>query len=413
MTDYYCDLGEETWADNVGTATGTAYTGPAGLQAALRGTGNATALVAGDDLWIKTGTGDQSRLVWLDVDTDVSTWPLGASVRNDLGAPDEWVGTVVQVNYGGNNDQILIWLNSGFTESDITLANGIFYAVGPWNQGLDAKDTKGIEIDTNSGSAGSPITFAGVNASWSEDGTRATLDANDLATYNIVSAGKDYLHFRNLIGANAADIAFAATSAATYCHFENVRAADPANGGFDNAGGSWQWGSMTRCRAYGFSTYGFRIYQQGLSFCRAYGGIGASYGFYLYASSAVECVAYEIAAGYGFYLHRGSQLLGFVSDSNKYGVTAGSAGCQATGGRITNNTTYGIAGTNLLIDIHCFYSGNGANFQSDIHLPNIDGASTRITTGTVGYIDGDNATLADRNYGLTNQAAARRQEVDL
>ena len=49
MTDYYCDLDEDTHADATGADhAGNEYTGPAGLQAAIRGTGNATALAAGD-----------------------------------------------------------------------------------------------------------------------------------------------------------------------------------------------------------------------------------------------------------------------------------------------------------------------------------------------------------------------------
>jgi len=34
-----------------------------------------------------------------------------------------------------------------------------------------------------------------------------------------------------------------------------------------------------------------------------------------------------------------------------------------------------------------------------------------VTTGEIGYIDGDNVDLTLRNYGLTNDAAARRMEA--
>jgi len=412
MTDYYCDLGEGTWADNAGTSTGTAYTGPAGLQAAIRGTGNAAALTAGDTLYIK-GTGDQSRLVWLDVDTDVSSWSLGESVRNDTGDPDEWVGVVAEVGYGGNNDQILVWLNDGFTEDDIDLSHGI-YKSGPWNCGLDAKDTKGIEIDTNGGSAAGPISFVGVNSSWSEDGTQAILDADDLANYNVLNSGKDYLHFRNITGKDSAGDAFGTTSTTVYCHFVNCIADTPAAGGFVHAGAYWQYGSFFRCKATGFTTYGFQLYRASLAACVAYGGTGASaYGFYLSSCAAAQCVAYKQDDGYGAYISDGSQLTNCVLDSNKYGLKVAQAGHQIVGVRITNNTTHGITGAIPVSDLYCFYFGNGADFQNDIHLPNDDGASTRTTTGTVGYVDGDNATLADRDYSLASDAAARRQEVTL
>jgi len=411
MTNYYCDLGA-SWSDNAGTSTDSPYTGPAGLQAAIRGTGSATALGAGDTLYIK-GTGDLSRLVWLDVNTDVSSWSLGESVRNDTGDPDEWVGIVAEVGYGGNNDQILIWLNDGFTEDDVDLSHGI-YKAGPWNCGLDAKDTRGIEIDTNSGSSGSPISLVGVNSAWTEDGTQAILDADGLANVNVTNSGRDYFHFRNLIGKDSAGNAFQATSAATECHFANCAADNPATGGFEYAGGYWQWSTFFRCKAFGFTTYGFRVYQTSLFGCVTYGGTGGSaVGMYLNAGSAVECVSYKQDGGYGAQLLNGSQLVNCVLDANKYGLTLTDDGQQIIGCRITNNTTYGIAGAKPVSDLYCFYSGNGADFQNDIHLPNNDGASTRTTAGTVGYIDGDNATLADRNYSLTNQAAARRQEITL
>jgi len=413
MTDYYCDLSEGTFADRTGAdSSANVLTGPAGFQAAIRGTGNATALAAGDTLYLK-GTGDQSRLVWLDVDTDVSSWPLNASVRNDTGSPDEWIGVVVQVNYKSNNDQILVWLNDGFTESDIDLSHGIYYSVGPWNQGLDAKDTKGIEIDTNSGSTGSPISFVGVNSSWAEDGTQATLDGNDLANANITNAGKDWLNFRNTTSKDSAGNAFEATSAATECHFANCIADNPATGGFEYNGGYWQWSTFYRCKAFGFTTYGWRVYQTSLFGCAAWGGTGGCTGMYLNASAASNCVAFEQADGYGVNMLNGSQLVNCVLDANKYGLTLTDDAQQIVGSRITNNTTYGIAGAKPVTDLYCYYSGNGANFQNDIHLDEDDGSSTRTTTGTVGYIDSDNATLADRNYGLTNQAAARRQEVAL
>ncbi len=65
---------------------------------------------------------------------------------------------------------------------------------------------------------------------------------------------------------------------------------------------------------------------------------------------------------------------------------------------------------------YCFYGGNTANWTYDNGEDPVDGESTRTISDVaadIGYIDPDNATLADRNYGLTNQATSRRQAVSL
>ena len=58
MTDYYCDLAKD-FADQTGVdSTGNEYYGPGGLQAAIEGWGAATALAAGDEIFIKGGQTD-------------------------------------------------------------------------------------------------------------------------------------------------------------------------------------------------------------------------------------------------------------------------------------------------------------------------------------------------------------------
>ena len=114
MTTYYCDLGESTFADVVGD-TNNPYTGPAGLQAAVRGTGNATSLTGSDTLKCK-GTGDLSRLVLLHCPSDVSAWAPGDAVGNDVGDGDDWTGVVVQANDDpvgqlGDDGLLLVWLD--------------------------------------------------------------------------------------------------------------------------------------------------------------------------------------------------------------------------------------------------------------------------------------------------------------
>ena len=108
-------------------------------------------------------------------------------------------------------------------------------------------------------------------------------------------------------------------------------------------------------------------------------------------------------------------LYNCVADDNTTGILTTHGNAVLTGCRITNNTT-GVGGSDVFHDPHTFYGGNTANWTADLGIDLVDGESTRTISDVaadIGYIDADNATLADRNYGLTNQAAARRQAVTL
>jgi|GEM_PF-4847680 len=415
MTDYYCDLGEGTFADNAGTATGTAYTGPAGLQAAIRGTGSATALAAGDTLYIK-GTGDLSRLVLLDCNgTDVSAWAPTNVVRNKDGAGDDWTGVVVQANDDppgnlGADDLVLVWLDSGKSVDDIDLADGIENTtLAESADPLAAKSAPGVYF-VNNGSSAAPIKFVGVNSSWKEDDTMAVMDGNDKAVTGFARTEiRSYIDFRNIHVTRTTSSAWAAAFQFRNCSWVNCEASASGAHGF-SGGGSLQYSSMINCRAYDNNQCGFgNIYGSSLFGCTAYNN-GAE-GFHLTYSNANNCVSYENVTGYN--IARGCSLTNCVADKNTYGVDL-DAGAMVVGSRITNNTTYGLMGAESAHDPYCFYSDNGENFQSDVYDDRVYGESTRVTSGTIGYIDNDDATAnADRNYGLTNAATSRRQEVTL
>lgn len=176
MTAYYCDLGAGTFVDRSGVdGTTNVLTGPAGLQAAIRGTGAATPLAAGDTIYLK-GTADLTRLLWFDCNAvDVTGWQIGDPVEN-YDAPKDWSGVIVQLNYGAT-DRILVWLDEGYTYNSVTTGDGIKNtAVGAdpaYVDPITSRNRVGIEIDTASGTvADGFIKFIGVNSSWVNDGTR-------------------------------------------------------------------------------------------------------------------------------------------------------------------------------------------------------------------------------------------------
>ncbi|MDP6546120.1 MAG: hypothetical protein QGH60_19240 [Phycisphaerae bacterium] len=423
MTDYYCDIGEETyWQGAAGTTTGDPYTGPAGLQNAIRGTGVSGALSPGDTLYIKGGTGDLSRLVLVDCNgTDVTATGLGWDIGDIVAeaSASAWNGYIVETNDGGflgADDMLLIWLDPGFDETDIIPANGITNATQAQSVTplADNTTTPGVCLETD-GTNAAPIYFVGVDSSWVEDGSLAILDGA-LKAYTGFrnSAIRTYLEFRNIHTRRTVDSAWAADANLRYCSLVNCIGSETQKGGIGGGGNHIQYSHILHCKAYdNAGGYGFGLYGGAAVNCVAYNNSSA--GFYQNIGACVNCVSFENQTG--FQLATGADLVNCVADKNSsYGVHTGSPGQSVSACRITNNGTYGIRDFGRpMHDPYCFYSGNGANFETaGIHDDTVRGASTRVTTGVEGYIDNDDATpLADRNYGLTNQAAARRQEAAL
>jgi len=421
MTEYYCDITASTFSDRDGSdSESNVLTGPAGLQAAFRGTGSATALAPGDTVFLKTGTGELARLVLLEcTGTSVAGWGIGDVVHNrDAGST--WSGVVVETNSGGflgSDDIVMVWLDSGYDRDDIVVADGVTNDDAADAAGdptdvdpLAAVSTPGISIHTI-GSATNPVRLIGVGSSWTSDGSMAILDGTLKATVGFSnSAIASYFEFRNIHVRRTVYDPWAKYAGLRYCNFVHCIASEGLAGGFGTSNYN-QYGSMVNCRAYdNVGGRGFRLSSGPAINCTAYNN--SVYGFELSRATLVNCVAFENFVG--VYGGSGSGLVNCVLDKNGSGVQSGSYGLSAVGCRITNNTSYGVKGDELVLDPYCFYSGNGASFENDIHDDRIAGVSTRVTSGVVGYIDNDDATAnADRNYGLTNAAAARRQAVTL
>jgi len=414
MTDYYCDISASGFNDRSGVDSGAnVLTGPAGLQAAIRGTGNATALAAGDTILIQ-GTGDLSRLVLIDCGQDMSDWEIQDAILNDSGA-STWTGKVVEVSVGGDDNVLLVWLDDGYDVDDVLLAGGIEtldpIATPSSVATLNAVSAPGVTLESE-GSASGLIKLVGVNASWTEDGELAWLDGGGLAAKGFTSSSnRSYYELRNVGVTDYTGGAFADGYEFRYSYFSNCEVSD-CYSGFGRPTKYMRYCNLVRCRAYNNSSYGFAMFSCHASLCTAYNN--GTYGFYCYITALSMCVSYEQTYG-AMVLAAGSSISNCVFDSNAYGISAVSAapGNLLLACRITNNSSFGIKGSVPFHDQHCFYGDNGANFENDIHDDTDDGTSTRVTTGMIGYIDGDNATLADRNYGLTNQASARRMEVTL
>ncbi len=184
MATYYCDLSQD-FADQTGAdAAGNEYYGSGGFQAAIRGTGNATALVANDDLYVK-GTAPMDRLVLFDIDTDVGAgglnWAIGDAIWNDNDAGgaqgDDWQGRLCEVFVsGGGYDEILVQLDADYDQTDINAADGLWNNTQSDAVNIDSFNNVPIYFDTNPGTNTNHVRVTGVNGAWTEDGTRAIFD---------------------------------------------------------------------------------------------------------------------------------------------------------------------------------------------------------------------------------------------
>ena len=414
MTDRYCDAARD-FANpaNVGDTTGNPALGPGGWQSMIEGWGNHDALASGDDLHVK-GTGDQSKLVKITVDADkTGTWVIGDVVENhnDGGGADgdDWVGVLVYI------DATTVWaqIDAASSDSDsVDTADGVYNVTRTEEiagANMTAATAPGIVYDNNSGTAAAAITTLGVNDSWVEDGTRAVLDAKGKATYNVDLTGPDYLHFRNIHARNSASHGWYCSGVSQFCHWEDCET-EGSGGDAWRLAYNGRYASLHGCTARDWSgTYGFNTYYVTFVHCVAYNG---TTGFFTYAGSSSGCVAFQCTTG--FSTAYGASLYNCVADDNTNGVTVADGVGQIIGCRITNNSAYGVSGNSTWHDPYTFYGGNAANWQYDLGVDLVDGESTRTISDVaadIGYIDPDNATPADRNYGLTNQAAARRQAV--
>ena len=417
-TEYYCDLDQDfDNPANVGDTSGNPALGCGGFKSMIAGWGNHDQLVKGDTLKVK-GTGDESKLIKITVDVDKSaTWVISDVVENynDGGGAsgDDWVGELVFI------DATTLWVQINAASGDIDsvdTADGV-YNVTRTDSIAGANMTTaiapGIQVEGVSGDANEPLSIVGVNSSWVEDGTLSTLDGKLKADNNLTVDDFDYGIIRNLRLKDSAGAAFlGVVNYSYYVKFVNLVADGAVGAGLDGLTGSrLRYSKFIQCQAYDCGGNGFSIRYNNSAFgCTAYNNAN---GFHVHDATLKDCVAFE-NTGFGLNLSgAGAAAVNCVSDKNADGIYSG-AGATAIGCRITNNTNYGIEGTYTVYDPYCFYSGNGANFENAIHVDTIGGVSTR-TLGTVdGYIDNDDATPnADRNYGLTNQAAARRQAVTL
>ena len=430
----YCKLDEGTFVDRSGADSGAnVLTGPAGMQAIIRGTSAAAAtiLAAGDTLYLQ-GTGDLTRLVDLDVGAACQNWSVGDRVRNDVGAGpppvagSQWNGVVVETNTGGylaNNNHARVWLEAGRDETDIIVASGVENqdALGGAGDPVNTipivgRSTPGIQNDGNAGTDGNRISFAGVDDLWVEDGTLATLAGGDIASYCLTLEGVHHFIWRSieLKEANLDNIYVAVLTQ----HYTFARCSIHDSNTGDGVGGTNQ---------YFFVYLNTDIYSnaiEGIAGAARYGSLvgsrvfnnGGNGAVIQYSGGVHNCEFYG-NGGYGLSLSfaRARIISNSVFDSN------GNSGIYITDGdrvvtncRLTNNGRYGLeVSTATVFAQHNFFQGNalGATLGSTVRTHDKGVVDTNIYSGVDGYVLGP--SHSSRDYGLTPYATGRRLDPDL
>ena len=247
MTIYYCGLSDEPFADNNGTSPGTAYRGVAGFQDALIGIGNATKLVAGDELRV-ANEGNLAQFILLDCGEDVSGWGIDDTVQH----PDlDWTGVVTQTNTdpGGwitNNNFVLICLDSAATIDDIF-------------------NNEGIENASAGGGAGDPITVATLTASsapgisW-DAGPSGTHTEGHIKIWGYNNAFDTQLtlgNYATLDGFSKTLNCLTTTAETTLIWFAGLQFTRAVNSGIDAIEDSFIYNIMDNVSCNNNGTYGF------------------------------------------------------------------------------------------------------------------------------------------------------------
>lgn len=287
--------------------------------------------------------------------------------------------------------------------------------------------TVGIDVDTNSGNeTNGLITFIGCNASGAEDGTRFTLDANNVASDALKPSGVSDIYFRNIEFKNStSDGIDVGSSICVNLVFYNCCSHNNGGHGFNIYNSSRI--NFIGCVAYGNSGDGFYldIYSR-LLFCCSHDNTGIGFnGGYGVVNDIIGCLSYDNGDDGLGNVGPGSLLLSNVSDANADDgivLTTPASGYISIiiGNRITNHAGTGDIGLNCN-GIICLHGWNYLENNSDANIQNNsisqeilnNGASTNMedqSNTNQGYTS---LTEGSEDYNLRSDASLRRIAITI
>jgi hypothetical protein len=225
-------------------------------------------------------------------------------------------------------------------------------------------------------------------------------------------ADKDYWDCRNIRFTGATgDNVTGSVNVPRYWRFINCEFDNAGLDGVGDSGGKYLSTSQfvhSLFHSNAGSGVGFYMLYSHFALCSFYDN-GTS-GVVCQNSSLSHCLSYRNGS-HNIHSYGNNSIIGCVSDSPiasggcVYSIGASDIvlGCRLTGGLRGFYGDY----TGEVLDLYNFI--NTTNKADNVVVDQqIRGTDTRTETGVEGYID-----AAGGNYGLTNQASARRQEVTL
>ena len=415
---YYCDLASD-YTDATGADhTGNEYTGVGGLQAAIRGTGNATALAAGDTLYLKSATGNLGRLVKIVGGKDISAWSLGDEVRDNGGGALLWSGVVCETNVGAVNTTILVETDSAYTRATVEAnkASGINNTTAVDTTTIASTAADGIQIDSgNDGDTVSGnIKIIGCASDWSTgNGSTsycATLDGQSVATNcAAIANSQSYGWLENLILENATGDGLTSVYTSSNWVHRFLVAQNNGGDGFNLADN--MSALIEHCVSSGNTTSGFNIYNTTIMHSCSLGD--GAYGFRIRAGNSVACLASD-AGNDGWLIHTVEDvvLVHCTSDGSQTG-----SGARTQAGRVkfwhcrfTNNAEHGIEMDSAIDDrniedYNVFYNNTNGDRQNIVAGAN---SRTAASAAECGYVDqpGGDFTLTGAAIMAGTDAAA-------
>lgn len=220
MTIRFCDL-DGSWANVVGES-GTEQGGPGGLLAIFRGTGSTNVMAPGDIVYVKGTNVKTTRLVIIEVTAHL--WSLGDEVK-DNNTGSEWTGVICEIIDVNN---LIVELDVGFQESDITDGNGINNTTAVDTDAIVSANDYYLRINVGGNTTTGNITIQGMNSDYSTV-EMVTFDCEDTGGINVLyglflGSSADYLKLSYLGFTNAVnDGIYANTANADYAIIDHCK----------------------------------------------------------------------------------------------------------------------------------------------------------------------------------------------
>lgn len=412
---YYVDIGTQgAWNTRDGLSSGACWYGATGLQKAF------DTAVVGEIVYIK-GTCDLSKNYTVPYDANVGnltdgeavTWHDGAGVVHFAGA----MATPLQIELTSGNI-----CSDGDTVTGSTSGNTVTAHV------TIAQYT--IDINTNTGGTTTGfITYIGVNALWTRDGTRAIVNVNGANIRGLTYSGVlNGLWFENIEvkSCGGTRSGFYLGSVSSSLVFVNCCGNSNGGSGFEGSPG----GVFARCVAYGNTDCGFNSSGSGhtafIFCCARDNGADGFKGYSTGTDVFLGCLAYD--NGDDGFSNIYAFLMAFcVSNGNADDGVEMATGASGyihllVGNRITNHSGVGDIGLNasskMVLTLGNYFEDNdGNNIQNDSRHYNISivGAGTtsnvedqaNVNEGYVNLVDGA------QDFNLRSDASLRRLSVPI